>query len=206
MGLALFVNAVRAEVETTYVVYHNRHVKVNFRPSDRSLFRRHFHRLQTSDYYSVVTKETYTTLRNLAHSPDDFAHHLRRTAAAIVMKISYGHEVSDKGDIYVTLADEAMQGLGMAGIFGSFLVDYLPFCKLVARAMINNTDSCSKIRSCTHARRTFQASSVDMAQNDEEHDRPTISGSQGTHGERHCYSVFCAKGTREVRTGCKFGS
>jgi len=101
----------------------------------RSLFRRHFHRLQTSDYYSVVTKETYTTLRNLAHSPDDFAHHLRRTAAAIVMKISYGHEVSDKGDIYVTLADEAMQGLGMAGIFGSFLVDYLPFLKYVPARM-----------------------------------------------------------------------
>lgn len=101
----------------------------------RSLFRRHFHRLLTSDYYSVVTKETYTTLRNLAHSPDDFAHHLRRTAAAIVMKISYGHEVSDKGDVYVTLADEAMQGLGMAGIFGSFLVDYLPFLKYVPARM-----------------------------------------------------------------------
>jgi hypothetical protein len=65
----------------------------------------------------------------LANTPDDFAHHLRRTAAAIVMRISYGHEVSDKGDVYVTLADEAMQGLGKAGIFGTFLVDYLPFCE-----------------------------------------------------------------------------
>lgn len=43
------------------------------------------------------------------------------------MKISYGHDISDKGDIYVTIADEAMQGLGKAGIFGTFLVDYLPF-------------------------------------------------------------------------------
>ncbi|KAG2118424.1 cytochrome P450, partial [Suillus clintonianus] len=97
----------------------------------RSLFHRHFHRLLTSDYYSVITKETYTTLRNLANTPDDFAHHLRRTAAAIVMRISYGHEVSDKGDIYVTLADEAMQGLGAAGIFGTFLVDYLPSLKYI---------------------------------------------------------------------------
>ncbi|KAG1867957.1 cytochrome P450 [Suillus subalutaceus] len=101
----------------------------------RSLFHRHFHRLLTSQYHSVLIKETHTTLRNLAHTPDDFAHHLRRTAAAIVMRISYGHEVSDKGDIYVTLADEAMQGLGMAGIFGSFLVDYLPFLKYVPACM-----------------------------------------------------------------------
>ena len=52
-----------------------------------------------------------------------------RSAAAIVMKISYGHDVSDKGDAYVTIADEAMQGLGKAGIFGTYLVDYLPFRK-----------------------------------------------------------------------------
>jgi hypothetical protein len=143
MGLALFVNAIWEEVETTYVVYYSRHVKMDVRPSDRLLFRRHFHRLLTSEYHSIIKKETHTTLRNLAHTPDDFAHHLRRTAAAIVMRISYGHEVSDKGDIYVTLADEAMQGLGAAGIFGTFLVDYLPFCKLAIRAMINSTDQCS---------------------------------------------------------------
>jgi len=68
----------------------------------------------------------------LSSTPDDFAHHLRRTAAAIIMKISYGHDVTDKGDVYVTLADEAMRSFGVAGIFGSFLVDYLPFCKSVA--------------------------------------------------------------------------
>jgi hypothetical protein len=68
----------------------------------------------------------------LANTPDGYAHHLRRTAAAIVMRISYGHEVSDKGDIYVTLADEAMQSFGKAGIFGTFLVDYLPICESAA--------------------------------------------------------------------------
>lgn len=49
------------------------------------------------------------------------------------MKISYGHNISDKGDVFVTIADEAMQGLGKAGIFGSYLVDYLPFREFAAR-------------------------------------------------------------------------
>jgi cytochrome P450 len=51
------------------------------------------------------------------------------------MKISYGHNISDKGDVFVTIADEAMQGLGKAGIFGSYLVDYLPFLKYVPEFM-----------------------------------------------------------------------
>ncbi|KIJ68344.1 hypothetical protein HYDPIDRAFT_82083 [Hydnomerulius pinastri MD-312] len=101
----------------------------------RSLFHRHFRRLLTSNHHPNIIKETHTTLRNLLDTPDDFGHHLRRTAAAIVMKISYGHDIADKGDVFVTLADEALQGLGKAGIFGSFLVDYLPFLKYIPESM-----------------------------------------------------------------------
>jgi len=97
----------------------------------RTLFHRHFRRQLTSNYHPVVLKETRVTLRNLLFSPEQYTHHIRRTAAAIVMKISYGHDISDKGDVYVTIADKAMQGLGKAGIFGTFLVDYLPFLKHV---------------------------------------------------------------------------
>ncbi|KAF9229392.1 cytochrome P450 [Gyrodon lividus] len=101
----------------------------------RSLFHRHFRRHLTSNYHPIVLKETHTTLRNLLDSPEQYGHHIRRTAAAIVMKISYGHDISDKGDIYVTIADDALQGLGKAGIFGSFLVDYLPILKYIPEFM-----------------------------------------------------------------------
>ncbi|KAF9240868.1 cytochrome P450 [Melanogaster broomeanus] len=101
----------------------------------RTLFHRHFRRHLTSNYHPVVLKETHTTLRNLLESPDQYAHHIRRTAAAIVMKISYGHDICDQGDVYVTIADEALRGLGKAGIFGTFLVDYLPFLKYVPEFM-----------------------------------------------------------------------
>ncbi|KAH7883679.1 cytochrome P450 [Phlebopus sp. FC_14] len=97
----------------------------------RSLFHRHFRRSLTSTHHPTMLKETRTTLRNFLDKPEDFAHHLRRTAAAIVMKMSYGHEVADEGDFFVTLADEALQGLGKAGIFGTFFVDYLPILKYI---------------------------------------------------------------------------
>ncbi|KAF8140168.1 cytochrome P450 [Boletus edulis] len=101
----------------------------------RSLFHRHFRRHLTSNYHPVALKETHATLRNLLDSPELYAHHIRRTAAAIILKISYGHSISDRGDIYVTIADNAMRGLGKAGIFGTYLVDYLPFLKYVPEFM-----------------------------------------------------------------------
>lgn len=42
------------------------------------------------------------------------------------MKISYGHDVAEDGDAYVTLAENAMWSLTHAGIYGTYLVDYLP--------------------------------------------------------------------------------
>lgn len=49
-----------------------------------------------------------------------------RTSTTIAMEIAYGHKVSEEGDIYVTLANKALTGLGVAGIFGTYLVDYIP--------------------------------------------------------------------------------
>ena len=50
-----------------------------------------------------------------------------RSAAAIVTMLSYGHQIAPEGDAYVTLADQALTGLAQAGLFGTYIVDYLPF-------------------------------------------------------------------------------
>ena len=43
--------------------------------------------------------------------------------------LAYGHQIAPEGDVYVTLADKALTALARAGLFGTYLVDYLPFCK-----------------------------------------------------------------------------
>ena len=55
-----------------------------------------------------------------------------RTVAAIPMMLSYGHQISPEGDIYVTLADEGLKSLAKAGIFGTYLVDYINCCESFA--------------------------------------------------------------------------
>jgi len=95
----------------------------------RSLFHQYFNANNTSDYHPVQMKETYVMLQNLAQTPDDFFHHVRRTAAAVVMKILYGHQVAPEGDVFVSLADKALATLAHSGIFGTYLVDYIPILR-----------------------------------------------------------------------------
>lgn len=45
------------------------------------------------------------------------------------MMLSYGHQIAPEGDLYVSIADKALFALGQAGIFGTYLVDYLSFRK-----------------------------------------------------------------------------
>jgi hypothetical protein len=43
------------------------------------------------------------------------------------MNISYGHQIKDDGDEFVTIANTATGYLAKAGIFGTYIVDYLPW-------------------------------------------------------------------------------
>ncbi|EMD42231.1 hypothetical protein CERSUDRAFT_110763 [Gelatoporia subvermispora B] len=97
----------------------------------RTLFHQYFQLNTIEQYYPVQLKEAYVMLRNLLDTPDKFYPHIRRTAAAIVIQITYGHQIAPEGDWYVTLADKAITTLGKAGIFGTYIVDYLPILKYI---------------------------------------------------------------------------
>ncbi|THH16641.1 hypothetical protein EW146_g4040 [Bondarzewia mesenterica] len=101
----------------------------------RGVFQKHFHARATPRYEPIQIREAHALLRNLLRSPENYYHHARRyrfrSAAALVMKISYGHDVAEEGDIFVILAERAMSNLIKASIFGTYLVDYIPILKYV---------------------------------------------------------------------------
>jgi len=74
-------------------------------------------------------QKAHTMLRNLLTSPNNFSHHIRRNAAATVLDIAYSHVVVDGSDSYVALAEAAMRSLFEAGIFGTYLVEYISVLK-----------------------------------------------------------------------------
>ena len=50
---------------------------------------------------------------------------------ATVLKIAYGIDVQESDDPYILVGEEAMKGLGEAGIPGAFWVDLFPVLKYV---------------------------------------------------------------------------
>lgn len=47
------------------------------------------------------------------------------------MMISYGHQIDPTDDHFVHIADQALESMSKAGIFGSFMVDYVPLRMLL---------------------------------------------------------------------------
>ncbi|KAF9494670.1 cytochrome P450 [Pleurotus eryngii] len=97
----------------------------------RNMFHKHFQPKVVPEYHAIQLKHARILLRNLLHDHSNLDHHIRRTTAAIVLEISYGHHVADQGDEYVTLADKALFGVTQSGVFGTYMVDYVPLLKHV---------------------------------------------------------------------------
>ncbi|KAF8216142.1 cytochrome P450 [Mycena galopus ATCC 62051] len=93
----------------------------------RTMFHRHLPPNASSVvWHPLQIQETHRLCGHLLQSPQEFRHHIRVTAASIILKMTYGNRV---GTEYVSLADKALSSLAQAGIFGTYLVDYLPCLK-----------------------------------------------------------------------------
>ncbi|PPQ75950.1 hypothetical protein CVT26_005853 [Gymnopilus dilepis] len=97
----------------------------------RKAFNEHFRPDVLRKYRPIHSREVRALLQRLLTSPEDFMHHIRHTFAAVIMRISYGIAVEDSSDPYISRAEEALKGLAVAGIPGSFLVDMIPLLKYV---------------------------------------------------------------------------
>ncbi|TFL04704.1 cytochrome P450 [Pterulicium gracile] len=78
-------------------------------------------------------KWTRTYLQNLMNSPDNFFEHIQHLASAVVLEDVYGLQVKPSGtpDPFIRAATGAVEAMGAAGIYGTYLVDYLPILKYV---------------------------------------------------------------------------
>ncbi|KAJ7619659.1 cytochrome P450 [Roridomyces roridus] len=95
----------------------------------RAMFQRYLPQNDSSiRWHPLQTQEAHALLCSLFLKPAEFRHHIRTLSASIVLKMTYGVKVGT-GNEYVVLADQAIAGLAEAGIFGTYLVDYIPWLK-----------------------------------------------------------------------------
>jgi hypothetical protein len=78
----------------------------------------------------VQEEEAAHFLLNILDSPEDLFDHIRREAAAVVARITYGYVPEAHGrDPLIDLVTKAMEDLADASTPGKYMVDVFPTCK-----------------------------------------------------------------------------
>lgn len=97
-------------------------------------YRRYFHQLigssiSMSHFHPIEEAETHNFLKHLLSEPQDLAKHIRKTAGAIILRISHGYQVKETDDPFVTLADVATEQFSLSTAPGGFLVNLIPLLR-----------------------------------------------------------------------------
>ncbi|KAG2133604.1 cytochrome P450 [Suillus bovinus] len=95
-------------------------------------YRKTIHRIMGSRaamsvYEPIEEIETRRFLKRVFAKPEQLQTHIRHTAGAIILRISYGYEVQDDNDPFVDLADRAMRQLSQSNDTGAFMVNIMPW-------------------------------------------------------------------------------
>lgn len=99
-------------------------------------YRRNFHhvigsRAHMEAYHHVEAIETHRFLQRVLAKPSELSAHVRKTAGAIILRISHGYEVKEHEDPFVDLADKAVDQFSKSTATGAFMVDIIPTLKNV---------------------------------------------------------------------------
>ncbi|KAJ6547459.1 cytochrome P450 [Mycena capillaripes] len=82
-------------------------------------------------FWEVEEKEAAILVDSIITAPQDLVEHLRRNAAAVIMKIAYGYPVTRNDDHFVAIAEEGIKIASMASGPGKWLVDSFPFLRFL---------------------------------------------------------------------------
>ncbi|KAJ7163786.1 cytochrome P450 [Mycena crocata] len=97
----------------------------------RKLMHQSFNPSASQMFWEVEEQEARIMIESIMSSPDNLVEHLRRNAAAVIMKIAYGYSVSGTDDYFVALAEEGIKIASMASAPGKWLVDSFPLLRFL---------------------------------------------------------------------------
>ncbi|KIK63931.1 hypothetical protein GYMLUDRAFT_161793 [Collybiopsis luxurians FD-317 M1] len=97
----------------------------------RTMFHRQFQSSVVSGFWPIQLKEAHKLVRRMLHAPEDLINHLRFNSASTIMNVTYGIEIRDEEDHYITVAETALDGMAKAANPGAFFVDIFPILKHV---------------------------------------------------------------------------
>ncbi|KAF9026841.1 cytochrome P450 [Hymenopellis radicata] len=77
-------------------------------------------------FHPVEELETRRFLKRLLVKPTELDAHIRKTAGAIILRISHGYEIQEENDAFVALAEQATNQFSVSTAPGGFWVNHIP--------------------------------------------------------------------------------
>ncbi|KAF8872235.1 cytochrome P450 [Infundibulicybe gibba] len=97
----------------------------------RRVFQQSFRKAAVVQYEPIEMRKVRQMLRGLLETPNDLQAHIRTVAAAMIMAIVYGHDVSTADDKYVFIVEKAMDEAMKAILPGASLVNSIPALRYI---------------------------------------------------------------------------
>ncbi|KAJ7126055.1 cytochrome P450 [Mycena epipterygia] len=99
----------------------------------RKIFTQEFSASAVQRYQDQELKWTKKLLQNLIAAPVDFMEHIQHMASGIVLETTFGLQVQPSGqpDPFIAAAKQAVEAMTETGLFGTYLVDFLPVLKYI---------------------------------------------------------------------------
>ncbi|KAG6867889.1 hypothetical protein C0993_009820 [Termitomyces sp. T159_Od127] len=82
----------------------------------------------TQEYWPLLQSELKVLLDGFADNPKEFTKHIRRNAAAVIMKMAFGYTVTEN-DPFIKVTEDTSKISGLAMAPGRWLVDYFPIMR-----------------------------------------------------------------------------
>ncbi|KAH9952213.1 cytochrome P450 [Amylocystis lapponica] len=95
----------------------------------RKLLQQYFSRQNCVQFQHIHRDEARRLLKNLVDKPEDFDWLVRRFGSAVVMKITYGHQIESDDDEYIKMTENVSEAHALAGDPGSTPVDIFPILR-----------------------------------------------------------------------------
>ncbi|KAI0330486.1 cytochrome P450 [Cubamyces sp. BRFM 1775] len=97
--------------------------------SHRRMFWQHFQPAKVSDYWPVQREVIRKFLVKLHDTPDDLQRVIQYNVTASTMKITYGFDIDEDEDKWITVVDDAFAGLRVVTISVQFLLEHFPLVR-----------------------------------------------------------------------------
>ncbi|KAF9461754.1 cytochrome P450 [Collybia nuda] len=92
----------------------------------RRMIQQYFKRQDVVNYRTLQTRATRILLQNLVSTPEDRDSHLSQYASSILMRITFGYDLTSGKDVYLDIVKSVNRWLDTPGLLTGTIVDFFP--------------------------------------------------------------------------------